>query len=218
MKQVQNYLQDVKNQVQEAARVLKAGGIVAFPTFTSYGLAVDAKNEKAVRKLYKLKGRSYVKPIHVIVENMTEAKKIAKFNGLAEEIAKTYWPGSLTLVLPLKSKSASWKLLSAGTGTIGIRIPDHNVIADLLKVCHFPITATSANISGKPDPYSVKEIQKMFAKSKTKPDFYIDAGTLTRRKPSTVVQIENRHVTLLREGPVSFHDLLKNLHLNVPAK
>lgn len=212
-----NYLQGLNEQVIEAARILKAGGIIAFPTSTTYGLAVDATNFKAVKKLYRLKGRTYKKPMHVLVSNTSAAKKIAKFGRLAENLANHYWPGPLTIVLPLKARGASWKMLSAGTGTIGIRAAEHNVISALFKLCKFPITATSANLSGKSNNYSIGQVKRQFVKSKLKPDFYLDGGTLTKRPASTMVQIENRHVTLLREGPIKFHDLLKNIHEHVSS-
>lgn len=213
-----NYLQGLTEEIKEAARVLKAGGVVAFPTYTSYGLAVDARNAKAVRRLYNLKGRTYKKPIHVLVPNQEAAKKIAKFNKIADDLAKIYWPGPLTLVLPLRARGASWKLLSAKTNTIGVRAADHSVIEMLLQVCDFPITATSANVSGKDNTYSVGQIKSQFSKSKHKPDYYLDGGSLTRRMPSTMVHIDHKHVTLLREGPIKFHELLKTIHSNVPSK
>lgn len=154
----------------------------------------------------------------MIVENIEVAKKIGKFNKLAHDLAAKYWPGPLTLVLPLKAKGASWKMLSAKTKNIGMRVPDHSMGIVLLKACGFPITATSANISGKPDTFSVQEIKKQFAKSKVKPDYYLDGGALIHRRPSTMVQIDHKHVTLLREGPVKFHDLLKAIHQDVPNK
>lgn len=213
-----NNLSKKQEQLQQAVKVLKQGGIVAIPTFTSYGLAVDARNEKAVKKLYALKGRSFNKPIHVIIPNISSAEKIVKFNHLAHLLAKKYWPGSLTIVLPLKAKGKSWKMLSAKTGTMGVREADYILLKELLEVFPYPITATSANLAGQPNTYSVGEIKKQFAKSKIKPDFYLDAGTLTRRHPSTMVQIDRHHVTLLREGPIKYHELLKSIHLNVSNK
>ena len=150
-----------------------------------------------------------------MVENLAEARKVAKFNSLADRLAKTFWPGSLTLVLPLVGKGKSWKILSAGTKTIGVRMSDHNMVTELLKQCKFPITATSANLSGQPNSYSIQEIKKQYAKSKLQPDFYLNAGTLTRRKPSTMVQIDDKHVTLLREGPIKYHQVLKTIHTHV---
>jgi L-threonylcarbamoyladenylate synthase len=201
----------MSDQIQEAIKILKAGGVVAIPTSTSYGFAVDATNEKAVRKLFALKGRNFKKPIHVIARDLKQVAGLVRFGGAAELLAKEFWPGPLTLVLPLKKAGPSWTALSAGSRTLGVRLPDHPVMAELMEAFGKPITATSANVSGKPQAYSVAEIKKQFISAKQKPDFYLDAGKLRGQKPSTIVQIDGRHVTLLREGPLEFHHLIKFL-------
>lgn len=199
------------NDIQEAVKILKKGGIVAYPTATSYGLAADANNLKAVKKLYALKGRLFNKPIHVIAPDLKQAAKLVKMNAVVKQIAQNFWPGPLTLVLPLKKTSPSWRMLSAGTKTLGVRTPDHPLQKALLKIFAQPITATSANVSGGPSTYSIAEIKKQFSRAKFKPDFYLDAGRLKKIKPSTIIQVDGRHVTLLREGPLEFHQIIKIL-------
>jgi L-threonylcarbamoyladenylate synthase len=199
------------SEIEQAVEVLKSGGVVVFPTSTSYGLAADAANANAVKKLYQLKGRDFKNPIHVIAKDLGQAQRLVKFNSTAKRMAKEFWPGPLTLVLPLKKSGASWKLLSAGTKTLGIRVPDHPIITGLLNVFGRPITATSANLSGKPQAYSIAEAKKQFNHAQFKPDFYLDGGVLEKTKPSTIIQIDGRHVTLLREGPLEFHYLIKFL-------
>jgi L-threonylcarbamoyladenylate synthase len=199
------------NQIKKAVDVLKKSGIVVFPTTTSYGLAVDAGNPHAVKKLYQLKGRDFKKPIHVIAKDLKQAQELVKFNAVAKRIAKEFWPGPLTLVLPLKKSGGSWKQLSAGTKTLGVRIPDSSLLEEFAVNFQRPITATSANLSGKPQSYSIKEAKKQFSRAKLKPDFYLDGGKLGKTKPSTIIQIDGRHVTLLREGPIEYHRLIKFL-------
>lgn len=191
-------------QIKKAIQILKQGGTVVYPTDTSYGLAVDATNLKAVKKLYRLKGRNFKKPIHVIIpRSHLHTVPYASINNAARKLIKKFWPGPLTIVLPLKAKGKSWQMLSAGTGTIGIRLPNHKIALDLVKKFGKPITTTSANISGGPDCYSIAEVEKQFAKSKIKPDFYLDGGRLPKRKPSTIVSLVGGYVKILREGPIS---------------
>lgn len=208
--------------IKEAIKILKKSGIVVYPTDTAYGLAVDATNLSAVKKLYRLKGRNFNKPIHVIVpmsklSNTPEywskwLRQVVKLNVPAKKLIRKFWPGPLTIVLPLKSKGKSWKLLSGGTNTIGIRYPDHPMAQALVEAFAKPITTTSANLAGKDNTYSVFQVQKQFGNSKLKPDFYLDGGKLKKIKPSTVVKL-NGNVTILREGPISkkqIDSLLKN--------
>ncbi len=198
-------------KISKAVKILKTGGIVVYPTDTAYGLAVDATNAKAVTKLYRLKGRDFRKPIHVIVPKHLHTVPYASNKG-AERLMKKFWPGPLTIVLPLSEKGKSWKLLSAGTKTIGIRLPNHKLALDLAKKFGKPITATSANVSGQTTPYSIAEVKKQFKNrnisakggpaSGGKPDFYLDGGKLKPTKPSTVVMIRKNHVKILRLGPI----------------
>jgi L-threonylcarbamoyladenylate synthase len=198
------------NNIEEAVKILLAGGVVAYPTDTAYGFAVDATNIKAIKKLYELKGREN-KPIAVVCPSIKDASKIVNFNGTAKKLASEYWPGGLTLVLPLKAVGKNWDLLSAKTHALGIRCPDNSISIQLVERLQAPITATSANISGQPTTYSIKEIQKQFAKSKLKPDYYLDGGKLQTHDISTMLHIEGKHVTLIREGVVPYHNILKIL-------
>ncbi len=189
--------------LETAVKILKKGGIVAYPTDTAYGLAVDATNVRAVKKLYRLKGRNFRNPIHVIPPTRVSMDTFARMSRWDRQVIDMLMPGPITLVTKLKAKGPSWKLLSAGTGTIGIRRPKNKLALDLALGLRQPITTTSANLSAQPNTYSVAEIKKQFAKSKLKPDFYLDGGKLKRTKPSTVVSLAAGHVTILRLGPIS---------------
>lgn len=182
---------------------LKQGKVLAFPTDTSYGLAADATNINAIKKLYRIKGRNFNKPVHVVVPSIAYAKKITIWNLAATKLSKNFLPGPLTLILPLKIKDKRLKILSANTGTIGIRMPKNKIALDLAKKLGRPITATSANLAGGADCYSAEEILGQFRKQKIKPDIIINAGQLQRRKPSTMVRVFDDVVKVLRVGPVS---------------
>ncbi len=199
---------------------LKHGKVVAYPTDTSYGLAIDPTNAAALRKFYKIKQRSSRQPVHIVVASVTQAKKYVQWNRWADKLAEKFWPGQISLVLPLKStisESAKFaKLFSAGTGTLGLRVPKNIIALDIVKALKTPITATSANPSGQSagghDSYSAGDIVKQFSKLQHKPDIIIDAGTLPKRKPSTLVKIEeNRSFEILRAGPITKKQIAKIL-------
>jgi L-threonylcarbamoyladenylate synthase len=200
--------------IQAVALALKHGKVVAYPTDTSYGLAVDTKNEKAVKKFYKIKERTTKKPVHIVVSSIAEAKKYAAWSKLASKLAKQFWPGKVSLVLPLKFQTKILKKFSAGTNTIGLRIPDNQIAIDIVKKLGRPITATSANpsahLSGGVDSYSAEEVIQQFSKQKFQPDIIINAGKLRKTKPSTMVKINlDGSLEILRVGPVSKALILK---------
>jgi L-threonylcarbamoyladenylate synthase len=203
------------NQLEQAVKILKAGGIVVYPTDTAYGLAVDATNVVAVKKLYRLKGRGFHKPIHVIPPN-TDIRSFARMIPQTNKIIEKLMPGGITIVLPLIAKGKSWKILSSGTRTIGVRLPNHKLALGLARALGKPITTTSANIAGEPNCYSVPEVKKQFAKAKIKPDFYLDGGKLKKTLPSTVVSLI-KGVKILRQGPIS-ETKIKNALLQSQGK
>ncbi|HTL39810.1 MAG TPA: L-threonylcarbamoyladenylate synthase [Methylomirabilota bacterium] len=194
------------NLINEAVKILQAGGIVVYPTDTAYGLAVDATNATAVKKLYRLKGRDFKNPIHVIPPTKDWIEKLVVLSKPAKKLIDELMPGPLTIVLPLKAKGRSWQLLSSGTRTLGIRRPKYKLALDLAMLLGKPITTTSANLSGQPTCYSSPEVQKQFENSKVKPDYYLDGGKLKKTKPSTVVLVSDR-VKILREGPISLKQI-----------
>lgn len=197
--------------ISACVNALKQGKVVAYPTDTSFGLAVDSSNLNAIKKLYKIKGRDFKKPVHIIPPSLNYIKKIVDWNKIAQKLASKFFPGALTLVLPLRIKDKGLTILSARSGYIGIRMPKNEIALDLAKYLKKPITTTSANLSGMPDCFSVLEIVEQFQNSKFKPDIIINAGKLIKRKPSTVVKTFNNQVEILRQGPISKKDIEKVL-------
>ncbi len=202
-----DYQKKIHKQIIHAcALALKQGKVVAYPTDTSYGLAVDAGNVKAIKKLYRVKERQSGKPVHVIVPSLAYVRRVVKWNNTASKLAKRFWPGPVTLVLGLRAKGLGLSLLSARTGFIGIRHPKNHIAMDLAKYLGRPITTPSANPPsglGGDDSYSAEDITRQFKNKKFKPDIIINAGQLPKRKPSTMVKIDGGKITILREGPVS---------------
>ncbi len=196
---------------------LRQGKVVAYPTDTCYGLAVDTENLTAIKKLYQVKGRSFKKAVSIIPSSISAVKKIVIWNSVAEKSAKKFFPGPLTIVCPLRGegKGRGWKILSSSSGFIGVRQPKNNIALDLAKYLKSPITTTSANVSGKPECYSVEDLLKQFGKTKFKPDIIINSGQLVKRKPSTIVKIDGKKVEVLREGLISEKQIKKLLGVSL---
>ena len=135
-----------------AADILRAGGLVAFPTETVYGLGGDARSDKAVARIFEAKGRPRFNPLIVHVPDLATARRYARFDARAEAIAAAFWPGPLTLVLPLREDAGLSPLVTAGLDTVAIRVPAHAIARALLAAFDGPLAAPSANPSGKVSP------------------------------------------------------------------
>ncbi|MEM8537018.1 MAG: L-threonylcarbamoyladenylate synthase, partial [Pseudomonadota bacterium] len=144
--------------VVQAAGFLAQGGLVAFPTETVYGLGADASSDQAVAALYKAKGRPEFNHLIAHVADTAAAATFATFNAVAERLATAFWPGALTLVLPLRADARISKLATAGLQTVAVRVPDHRLARELLKVARCPIAAPSANPSGRVSPTTAAHV------------------------------------------------------------
>jgi L-threonylcarbamoyladenylate synthase len=179
--------------IREAVRVLKRGGVVALPTETTYGLACDPRNAKAVAKIFKIKGRDRKKRLLLVASSMQQVKKVVKITGVSLGLAHRHWPGPLTLVLPAKK----------GKEEIAIRVTSSPIASEVARLFGSPIVATSANRSGKPECRSATAVARAFSKQKIQPDFILDGGMLPRRKPSTVAKIgKDGVIEMLRRGSI----------------
>lgn len=181
-----------------AVKTYRGGGVIAYPTETLYGLGVDPFNADAVKKLFTLKGRNEDKPVSVIIKDTAMLKKVAvEITPAAWILLRRFWPGPLTIIF--KATAYVPHGLTAGTGTIGVRISDNPLTQALLEKIGSPITATSANPSGGPPPKSVKEVLGYFDGNI---DIVIDGGTLPQGAPSTVVDATSNEIKIVREGAI----------------
>lgn len=185
------------NILQQACLVLSRGGVILHPTETCYGFACDATRASALKKLYQLKQMSLTKPSSIMVASLEEARKYAEFSKLAEKLAREFWPGPLTLILPRKNLP---DFLNPGIFSVGIRVPGHLLTLEILCDCKFPLITTSANVSGKPQAYEISEVWSQLGTER--PDFYIDVGKLSGQKPSTILKILDDSFQIVREGPL----------------
>ncbi len=195
--------------LKRAARLIAKGEVVVFPTDTCYIFAANALEPEVVTKVFNLKGRSYSNPIHVAVSSIKMAKKYAYVNKAAQQLARNFLPGALTLVLPKKEIIPS--LLVAGRNTVGIRIPDNRVILNLIMMTSLPLTATSANTSGQPAPYSVQEIVDQLGEAAENVALVLDQGILTTRDLSTIVDLTVDPPQVLRQGRITEQEILQAL-------
>ena len=187
----------------EAFAVLKRGGLVALPTETVYGLAADAGNGAAVARIFEAKGRPRFNPLIANVANLDMAKAIAKFDPLSERLAAAFWPGPLTLVLPLLPGAPVHDLVTAGLETIALRQPQgfaSGVIARLGR----PLAAPSANSSGRISPTTAQAVADDLG---NKVDLIVDGGQTPIGLESTIVKVEEGRVFLLRPGGAAAEDI-----------
>lgn len=187
----------------DAARMVSRGGLVAFPTETVYGLGVDARNSDAVARLYAAKGRPSFNPLIVHVASAALAKRYVEFDDTALALSATFWPGALTLVLPLKETAGISPLVTAGLETLAIRVPDHPEAAQFLAEFDGPVAAPSANPSGQVSPTTPDHVLKQMS---GKVDGVVMGGACAVGLESTIVATHPQP-TLLRAGGVSVEDL-----------
>jgi len=187
------------NDIARAATLLREGALVAFPTETVYGLGADATNDRAVAGIFAAKGRPSFNPLIVHVCDLAAARAIAVFDDMALTLAQAFWPGALTLVLPLRPDSGIAPLVSAGLPTIALRVPDHALAQALLRACGKPIAAPSANPSGRISPTTAAHVA---AGLNGKIAAILDGGPCPVGLESTIVTTQP-HLTLLRPGGLS---------------
>jgi L-threonylcarbamoyladenylate synthase len=185
--------------IAAAARCLAAGGLVAFPTETVYGLGADAGNGRAIARLYAAKGRPQFNPLISHVASIGEAQRLGTFNEVAKKLAAAFWPGPLTLVVPKRADCAVADLALAGLDTIALRMPAHPVARALLTDFGKPIVAPSANRSGHVSPTSTPHV---LADLRSRIDLVVDGGTCPVGVESTIVAVVEEP-KLLRPGGVT---------------
>ncbi len=195
--------------ITEAARLLFAGKVIVCPTDTGYAFTANALDEEAVARVFDLKGRSYNNPIHVAVSSAAEAARYAHLNESAEQLARHFLPGALTMVLPKRESIPG--VLVGGRDTIGIRVPDNKVMLSLTAMTRLPLTATSANISGRPTPYDINEVMAQLEPVSGDVALVLDQGELPGRGLSTIVDLAVSPPRLIRQGLITWEEILQVL-------
>lgn len=194
---------DNKN-IEHAVHVLNQGGVVGFPTETYYGLAVDITNESAVALLFSIKKRSLKKPILVLIDSIDQLESIVSdIPDIYKPLMEKYWPGPLTLIFPASRKVL--KLVTGETNSIGVRISSGDTALKLCKQWGKPITATSANITGEKPASTEIEVDHYFGENV---DYILPNNDVALEMASTIIGENRGALVHLREGPISFEDIL----------
>ncbi len=189
--------------LREAVAVLEGGGLVAFPTETFYGLGAKALDAEAVSRIFRVKGRPESKPLLILVDSVKMAESlVGDVSAVARDLMSKYWPGPLTLVF--KAIASLPQTLTAGTGTVGIRIPRQPVAFELVHAAGFPVTAPSANPSGEAPPTTAQEVRRVF---NGEVELILDGGPTTGGLPSTIVDVTVTPPRLLRKGALDLPEL-----------
>jgi len=188
----------------QAAQILRAGGLVAFPTETVYGLGADATNPRAVAGIYEAKGRPRFNPLIAHVASLEQARREGEFSPLAEKLAARFWPGPLTLVVPLAETASTCDLARAGLPSIGLRMPAPKIARALIAAAGRPIAAPSANRSGHVSPATADHV---LADLDSRIDAVLDGGACAVGVESTIVALVDDTPRLLRPGGVAREDI-----------
>lgn len=193
--------------IRQAADIIRFGGVVVFPTRNLYGLGADAMNLKAVERVFDLKRRPSDKPVSILIKSRKDLDSlVTDIPNAAHKLMDAFWPGRITLVYNARPEVPS--VLTAGTGKIGIRLPEHPVAVALVNMLDHPITATSANISGMEGVHRIDDLPEDFIKEIS---MILDAGILKKGTGSTVVDMTTDPPTILREGEVSFNEVFQHI-------
>lgn len=193
--------------IKKATYTIEKGGIVIIPTLGLYGIAANAFSAPALKKIYDLKKRPETNPILILIKNSNLLNDlVSDITPAANKLMKAFWPGRITLIFNAKPHLST--MLTADTGKIGIRIPGHPVTAALTQALDFPITGTSANLSGNPGCHDISSLSDSIIKSA---DLILDAGSLKGGPGSTVIDTTTTPVRILREGAVPKDAIFQSL-------
>lgn len=186
-------------KLKEAVEIIKGGGIVVFPTETVYGIGANALDEKAIKRLYKVKQRPLVQPFSLLVSDMDMVNELASdITELEYKLMEKFFPGPLTIIL--KKKKIIPNITTSGQETVGIRMPDGKIARKLVEYANVPIATPSANITGKPSGTKIEDVIKDF---EGKVDYFIDGGKSKIGKPSTIVKVIDNVPHILRMGSIT---------------
>ncbi|MEM6604108.1 MAG: L-threonylcarbamoyladenylate synthase [Pseudomonadota bacterium] len=204
------------NDIDYACDLLKKGEIICLPTETVYGLAADATQDHAVKKIYALKGRPDFNPLISHVSSLEMAEQYGIFSPISRKICKSFWPGPLTIVVPKQKNCKISPIVTANLNTIALRSPDHPIISEIITRIDTPLAAPSANISGTLSPTDISHVQDAFGDNTP---FIIDGGPCQIGLESTIIQVIGDNIHILRHGVITETDLKPFAnHVFLPSK
>ena len=189
------------NGIKKSVEIIENGGIIVFPTDTVYGIGCNPYDVNAVKKIYQIKSREKIKSLPVLASSIEIVKQISTIDEFTEKIIKKYWPGPLTLILKLKDKNLKKSLNLEDK--IAVRIPNSVCTLKLLNKCNL-LVGTSANVSGDSSFTDPQECMKNVKNY----DVFVDGGTITSKGESTIIEIENEKIHVIREGALKKEDIV----------
>jgi len=190
-----------KEGIEKTSQIIEKGGIVVFPTDTVYGIGCNPYNPNSVKKIYEIKSRTEIKSLPVLAYSLEIVKEITLIDKFTEKIIKKYWPGPLTLILTLTDQKLKKSLKLQNK--IAVRIPDSKCTLKLLEKCKL-LVGTSANISGNSSHTNPDECIKNIKNY----DVFLNGGTITSKGESTIIEIENEEIKIIREGVLKIEDIM----------
>lgn len=205
--------ENLDSDVEEAARILGSGGVVVFPTDTLYGLGADAFSVPALERIFSIKGRPAELSLPLLVSCWDQLETVAvQIPQAARRLAQRFWPGPLTLVLP---KAPELPIgVTGGKNTVALRMPDHPVALEIIRLLGRPITGTSANRSGQPDLLDYHSVEAELGRDV---DYIVQSGPPPRGAPSTIVDLTTGAPTMLRQGALPMEEILRQFGQPPPA-
>lgn len=202
---------DHAEALREAVLVLRAGGVIVYPTDTSYSLGANALDFTAVDRVFRIKKRSSMNPLPIVVKNMVWAHGLAYISPTNEQRLSKVWPGKVTVVLPKRDIIPS--VLVAGRRDVGMRIAEHPFVDELLGKFGYPLTNTPANTSANEATRDVQAVLEVLASADVRPDLVLDAGMLPESAPATVMDMTSEQPKILRIGAAKPQQLLELLQM-----
>jgi L-threonylcarbamoyladenylate synthase len=194
--------------IKKCGSLVKDGGVIVFPTDTLYGLGCNPYNEKAVEKIFEIKNRDKTNPLPILASSITDIERIVSLGSTGKKLAQIYWPGALTIIVPLIDENISYKL-RAGKMSIGVRIPNNICALLLLRDCKY-LTGTSANKSGEA---ACKSSSEVLSSSLRGFDALLDGGTVKGRVQSTIVDLTGQSPKISREGAITSQAIYTSLKM-----
>jgi len=190
-----------RDNILTASRIVKRGGLVIYPTDTVYGLGCDPFNVTAVKQVFRVKGERE-KPLPILASSIDHVEKIASLSPKAEKVARWFWPGPLTLIVP--KKPILPEVVTCNLNSVGVRVPNHAVALQLINLSNGLLVGTSANKTGEKPPQTAPEAARQLGEEV---DVILDGGPTTLGVPSTVADLTSKKPRISREGPVSFKQI-----------
>lgn len=190
-----------KEELDEVIQLLENDGVIIFPTDTVYGIGCNCYSEKAIKRIFEIKNRSFDKPINVLTDSVDKIKSISNINQKEEKLVEKYMPGALTIIVDKKEEVPD--ILTSNLKTVGVRIPNDKIALEILKAFPYPLATTSANESGEEAGIELEDFKDLFD---GKVDAIIDGGKTKIQVASTIVRVEKDSLKILREGSIKIED------------